>query len=192
MAGGWRRAPRRRGSGTAGSPVFRDQRRPAAGDLRTGAVRGLDRGLLVLVPDQRPSERLAPETPRACIPSQFTAPRRGQPARKRLSGSMMQNSLPSGSASTTWVSLGSWPMSMGLAPIARSSATVPVWSSTDVVVRSKWIRFWPTFSPAAGRKITRKLVASVGTSSMPAPSTRGCSSAARAPRTAPVGSLPER
>jgi len=35
----------------------------APGDLGTGAVRRPDRGLLVLIPDQRPSERGAPEVP---------------------------------------------------------------------------------------------------------------------------------
>ena len=35
------------------------------------------------------------------VPSQLIAPRRPQPARKELSGSIMQSSLPSGSASTT-------------------------------------------------------------------------------------------
>ena len=43
-------------------PRFGRHRRPAPGDLRP-AVRRPDRGLLVLVPDQRPAERLAPEVP---------------------------------------------------------------------------------------------------------------------------------
>src|SRR5256885_12860209 len=41
---------------------FRLQWRTAPGDLGT-AVRRADRGLLVLVPDQRPAQRLAPEVP---------------------------------------------------------------------------------------------------------------------------------
>jgi HAMP domain-containing protein len=43
-------------------PGLRVQWRAAPADLRT-AVRRADRGLLVLVPDQRPAQRLAPEVP---------------------------------------------------------------------------------------------------------------------------------
>src|SRR3954467_10899515 len=43
-------------------PGLRHQRRTAPGDLRT-AVRRANRGLLVLVPDQRPAQRFAPEVP---------------------------------------------------------------------------------------------------------------------------------
>src|SRR6516165_11271025 len=43
-------------------PGPRHQRRTAPGDLRTGARRA-DRGLLVLIPDQRPAQRFAPEVP---------------------------------------------------------------------------------------------------------------------------------
>ena len=44
-------------------PVLADLRgeRRTPGDEWTGAVRRADRGLLVLIPDQRPSERFAPE-----------------------------------------------------------------------------------------------------------------------------------
>src|SRR5439155_24908508 len=44
-------------------PVLPDLRgkRRTPGDERTGAVRRADRGFLVLIPDQRPSEGLAPE-----------------------------------------------------------------------------------------------------------------------------------
>src|SRR5207237_10543230 len=44
-------------------PVLRDFRgnRRTPGDERTGAVRRADRGFFVLIPDQRPSERFAPE-----------------------------------------------------------------------------------------------------------------------------------
>src|SRR4051812_11794172 len=41
-------------------PGLLANRRAAPGDLRTASWR-LDRGLLVLVPDQRPAQRLAPE-----------------------------------------------------------------------------------------------------------------------------------
>src|SRR5438477_1651286 len=41
---------------------FRGNRR-TPGDERTGAVRRADRGFFVLIPDQRPSERFAPEVP---------------------------------------------------------------------------------------------------------------------------------
>src|SRR5260221_124153 len=43
-------------------PGLRHQRRTAPGDLRAAARRA-DRGLLVLIPDQRPAQRLAPEVP---------------------------------------------------------------------------------------------------------------------------------
>src|SRR4051794_27648921 len=43
-------------------PRLRPQRRTTPRDLRTAARRA-DRGLLVLVPDQRPAQRLAPEVP---------------------------------------------------------------------------------------------------------------------------------
>jgi len=43
-------------------PGFRHQRWAAAGDLRTAARRA-NRGLLVLIPDQRPAQRRAPEVP---------------------------------------------------------------------------------------------------------------------------------
>src|SRR3954463_1332805 len=41
-------------------PGLRHQRRPSPRDLRT-TTRGANRSLLVLVPNQRPAERLAPE-----------------------------------------------------------------------------------------------------------------------------------
>ena len=46
-------------------PVLPDLRRKrrTPGDERTGAVRRADRGFFVLIPDQRPSERFAPEVP---------------------------------------------------------------------------------------------------------------------------------
>src|SRR5438270_10167365 len=44
-------------------PGLRHERRTTPGDERTGAVRGADRGFFVLIPDQRPSERGAPEVP---------------------------------------------------------------------------------------------------------------------------------
>src|SRR6266700_4900528 len=40
---------------------LRHQRRTAPRDLRARTIRRLDRGLLVLIPDQRPSERFAVE-----------------------------------------------------------------------------------------------------------------------------------
>ena len=43
-------------------PGLRHQRRTTPGDLRT-AVRRANRGLLVLIPHQRPAQRLAPEVP---------------------------------------------------------------------------------------------------------------------------------
>src|SRR5438477_6420407 len=45
--------------------VLRDLRgnRRTPGDERTGPVRRADRGFFVLIPDQRPSERFAPEVP---------------------------------------------------------------------------------------------------------------------------------
>jgi cytochrome P450 len=45
--------------------------------------------------------------PTCCVPSQASSPRNPQPARKPLPGSITQNSLPSGSASTTCPSSGS-------------------------------------------------------------------------------------
>src|SRR5438093_13327911 len=46
-------------------PVLRDLRgnRRPPGNERTSAVRRADRGFFVLIPDQRPSERFAPEVP---------------------------------------------------------------------------------------------------------------------------------
>src|SRR5689334_20933445 len=41
---------------------LRHQWRAAPGDLRA-AVRCTDRGFLILIPDQRPAQRLAPEVP---------------------------------------------------------------------------------------------------------------------------------
>src|SRR5260370_42189628 len=43
-------------------PGLRHQWRTAPGDLRTAARRA-NRGLLVLIPDQRPAQRFAPEVP---------------------------------------------------------------------------------------------------------------------------------
>src|SRR5260370_13725011 len=43
-------------------PGLRRQRRTAPGDLRTAARRA-NRGLLVLIPDQRPAQRFTPEVP---------------------------------------------------------------------------------------------------------------------------------
>lgn len=84
--------------------------RPAPGHLGpTGG--GLDRGLLVLVPHERPAQRLGPEVPDPRVPSQASSPRSPVPARKAFSGSMTHSSLPSGSASTTCRSCGGWPTS---------------------------------------------------------------------------------
>src|SRR5579859_3548871 len=58
---------------------------------------------------------------------------------------MTQNSLPSGSASTTCPSSGRWPTSMWRAPSSTNLATVSSWSSMEVVVRSRWRRFGPAF-----------------------------------------------
>ena len=44
-------------------PVFGDKWGTAPGDERSGAVRRTDRGFLVSIPDQRPSQRRAPEIP---------------------------------------------------------------------------------------------------------------------------------
>src|SRR5207237_2500726 len=44
-------------------PDLRGKRRPTPGDEGTSAVRRADRGFFVLIPDQRPSERFAPEVP---------------------------------------------------------------------------------------------------------------------------------
>ena len=49
----------------------------------------------------------AQKSPTCRVPSQASSPRKPQPARNELSGSITQNSLPSGSASTIWPSSGS-------------------------------------------------------------------------------------
>src|SRR5450631_3740971 len=61
-------------------PGLRHQRRTAPRDLRTAARRA-DRGLFVLVPDQRPAQRLAPEVPDRLRPSHASAPMNPQSAR---------------------------------------------------------------------------------------------------------------
>ena len=80
-----------------------------------------------------------------------------------MPGSITQNSLPSGSASTTWPSSGRCPMSMWRAPSSTSVATDSRWSSRDVLVRSRWSRFGPTFGSGTGTKSIPNLVPSVGT-----------------------------
>src|SRR5918998_4969887 len=65
---------------------LRHQRRTAPGDLRA-AVRRADRGLLVLVPDQRPAQRVAPEVPdllRAVARERSDEPAVGEEAVARL------------------------------------------------------------------------------------------------------------
>ena len=80
--------------------------RTAPGDLGA-TMRRTNGGLLVLVPDQRPAAVLCSRS------SQLPASRRRRPhrrirtrQRKLLPASITQNSLPSGSASTTWPSSG--------------------------------------------------------------------------------------
>ena len=47
-------------------------------------------------------------------------------------------------------------MSMYRAPSRSALATVCCWSSSDVLVRSKCIRFWPAFSFSVGRNRMRE------------------------------------
>src|SRR5690606_892860 len=111
-----------------------------------------------------------------CDPSHASAPMNPQSARKPLPGSMTQNSLPSGSARTTCGSSGPCPMSRWLPPRSSALATVRRWSSGEVLVRSKCIRFWPVFFSSPGRNRSRNPVSSAGSSVTP-------SGAASQPRT---------
>src|SRR5271166_6213392 len=56
---------------------LRHQRRAAPGDLRTAVWRA-NRGLLVLIPDQRPAQRFAPEVPD--LPRTLAGKRSDEPA----------------------------------------------------------------------------------------------------------------
>ena len=85
---------------------LRVQRCATPRDHRTGEVRRADRTLVVLIPDQRPAKPAVQKYPTARVPSHVIDPRRPQVERKLLVGSMMQSSLPSGSASTTCSSSG--------------------------------------------------------------------------------------
>ena len=105
-------------------PGLRRARVTAPVDLRA-AVRRLDRGLLVLVPDQRPAQRVLQKYPTCCVPSVDSAPMTPVFARKLLPGSMTQNSLPSGSASTTCSASGPWPMSRCRPPSSSASPRSP-------------------------------------------------------------------
>jgi hypothetical protein len=58
-------------------------------------------------------------------------------------------------------------MSMCRAPRPSDLATVCCWSSGDVLVRSKCIRFWPAFFSWLERNRIRNPVSSLGRSAMP-------------------------
>ena len=79
---------------------------------------------------------------------------------------MTQNSLPSGSASTTWPSSGRWPMSMCRAPSSTARATISCWPSR-LLVRSKCIWFGPRFCSSDGKNSIRNPVSSFGSSAKP-------------------------
>jgi len=77
-------------------PDLRSQWRTAPRDLRTAARRA-DRRLLVSVPDQLPAQRFAPE-----VPDLLRTVARNRSDESAISKEVVaQNSLPSGSASTT-------------------------------------------------------------------------------------------
>jgi len=125
-------------------PGLRHQWRTAPRDLRTAARRA-DRGLLVLVPDQRPSQRLAPEVP---------DPLRAI-ARQRPNESAVSKEVVARLDHAELVAFGVGEHHMTFlraltdidvrAPSPSDLATVCCWSSREVLVRSKCIWFWPDF-----------------------------------------------
>ena len=62
--------------------------------------------------------------PTSRVPSHETSPSKPQPARKLFPGSITQNSLPPGSANTTWSSSGSCPTSRWRPPSLNAVSTV--------------------------------------------------------------------
>ena len=92
----------------------------------------------------------AQKSPTCRVPSQASSPRKPQPAKKELPGSITQNSLPSGSASTMCSSSGSWPTSRWPAPSSSAAATVPCCPARLVLVRWRCTRFGPAFSAPLG------------------------------------------
>ena len=103
---------------------LRRQRRPP--HVMSGRRAGADRGLLVLVPDQRP--------PRAALQKYPTSANRRTTSRREpaageevVAGSMTQNSLPSGSASTTCASSGTGRRRCAARRARAPCATVCCW-----------------------------------------------------------------
>ena len=102
---------------------LRAHRRAAPGDLRA-AVRRLDRGLLVLVPDQRPAQRLAPEVPdrlRAVAGQRADEPAVGEEVVARLDDAEL---VALGVGEHDVALLGRWPTSRCRPPSASARATV--------------------------------------------------------------------
>ena len=104
-------------------PALGRHRRAAPRDLGA-TVRGLDRSLLVLIHTRGQPSASAQKSPTCRVPSQASSPRKPQPAKNELPGSITQNSFPSGSASTMCRSSGSWPTSRWSAPSLSAAATV--------------------------------------------------------------------
>ena len=120
---------------------------PAAtpGDQRTGSVRRADRRLFVLVPDQRPTEHGTPEE----------ADLSGAVAGDRSETSAAGEEPVPRLDQAELVALGIGEHDMGLVrPLAdvdvagaerEQRSTDSCWSSSDVVVRSRWRRLGPVF-----------------------------------------------
>ena len=147
-------------------PGLRRHRRTAPRDLRT-AGRRLDRGLLVLVPDQRPAQRLAPEVPDllrtvtgqalrgirsrlgSCCPARS---RRAHCPRGRRAP---RDPLPGVARCRCW------------APSPSARATVDRCSSREVLVRWRCIWFGPAFCSWACWNWMLNPVSSLGSSVRP-------------------------
>ena len=135
-----RRRAGRRASGGAPCRDLGASGGPAPGDLRA-APRRLDRGLLVLVPDERPAERRAPEVAEPPEPlleeaadpagALEEAGRRPRPRRTRCPRGRPAPRAPPRS----------WPTSRWLAPVARARSTVAACSCGVALERSKCIWF---------------------------------------------------
>lgn len=121
--------------------------------------------------------------PTVRLPSHATSPRRPHPARKRLPGSMTQNSSPPGSASTTCSSSGSCPASKCSAPSVSAVSTTRCWSSRLVLVTCRCRRLRPVFGVdvAANRRPTWPPTAGRSTPSGSAMTSRSSSRAQKDP-----------
>ena len=112
------------------------------------------------------SRAAAQKSPTSRVPSAATSPRKLVPASQLFPASITQNSLPSGSARTTWSSSGSCPTSRWVPPRASTRATV---SSCEVALLVRWRCIWlrPVLGRSVAANVSRRGIASLGTTSRP-------------------------